>query len=425
VDARPIAARQPIFDVHQRVFGYELLFRSGFENCFTSSDGDFATSRVLDSFMLQGLETLWRHQRAFINFTANALLNSLATLLPVGTLTVEILENVEPDPPVVAACLKLKELGYPIALDDVTSLERQKPLLDLADIIKIDFSLIGKGQQREIARRLRRRRVKLLAEKVETSEQFKQAVSWGYDYFQGFFFCKPQVISAREVPAFKVAYLQLLRAVNRPELDFREIERVLQHDLSLSYRLLRYLNSPLFGLRTEIRSLRQAVSLLGEQYIKRWAALLSTMMLASDKPAELLIASLTRARFCELLSTPLARKHEPTDFFLTGLFSLIDTILDRPMEEILDGLDLATEIKVCLSGGHNLHREVYECVLAVERADWDALTQRTAKLGLDDQFVASCYLQSVEWANEVFGQQATGSGSSDPSPQGTRSLHRM
>ena len=422
MDTKPIAARQPIFDARQRAFGYELLFRSGFENCFTFPDGDAATSRVLDSFMLQGLETLWQRQRAFINFTGNALLNGLATLLPVETLTVEILETVEPNPSVVAACLKLKKLGYQIALDDVTSLERQKPLLDLADVVKVDFSLTDAGQQREIARRLARRGVKLLAEKVENSEQFKQAASWGYHYFQGFFFCKPQVISARDIPAFKASYLQLLQAVHRPELDFREIERVLRHELSLSYRLLRYLNSPLFGLHGEIRSIRQAISLLGEQYIKRWAALLSTMMLASDKPAELLITSLTRARFCELLSTPLARRNDPADFFMTGLFSLIDTILDRPMEEILRGIDLAAEIKAALSGGHNLHRDVYECVLAVERADWAALTQRAGKLGLPDEFVASCYLQSVEWANELFGQHAT--NSAFPEPQETRQLQR-
>ena len=407
MDTKPIAARQPIFDARQQVFGYELLFRSGFENCFTFPDGDMATSRVLDSFMLQGLETLWRQQRAFINFTGNALLNGLATLLPVDTLTVEILENVEPDPPVVSACLRLKELGYQIALDDVTSLDRQKPFLNLADIIKVDFSLTDEGQQREIARRLRRRRVRLLAEKVETSEQFKRAASWGYHYFQGFFFCKPEVISARDIPAFKTTYLQLLQAIHRTELDFREIERVLRQELSLSYRLLRYLNSPAFGLRSEIRSLRQAISLLGEEYIRRWAALLSTMMLASDKPAELLITSLTRARFCELLCARLARKQDPSDFFLLGLFSLIDTILDRPMEEILRGIDLAVEIKVSLLGGHNLHRDVYEGVLAMERADWSALALSAAKLGLEDQFVAACYLESVEWANEVFGQAAS------------------
>jgi c-di-GMP-related signal transduction protein len=408
MDTKALAVRQPIFDGHQRVFGYELLFRSGFENCLSFSDGDAATSRVLDAFMLQGLETLSHRQRAFINFTSNALLNGVATLLPVQTLTVEILENVEPDPPVVAACLKLKKLGYQITLDDV-SLERQKPLLDLADIVKVDFSLTDEGQRREIARSLRRRRVKLLAEKVETSEQFKKAASWGYQYFQGFFFCEPQVLSGRDIPAFKATYLQLLQAVHRPELDFREIEQVLRHDLSLSYRLLRYLNSPRFGFRGEIRSLRQAISLLGEQYVRRWAVLLSTMMLASNKPAELLITSLTRARFCELLSAPLAGRDEPADFFLMGLFSLIDTILDRPMEEILQGIDLAAEIKMSLLGGHNLHREVYECVLAVEKADWKALSLRAGNLGLQDDFVGACYLQSLDWASEVFGQTSSNS----------------
>jgi len=405
LDTRPIAARQPIFDAHQRVFGYELLFRSGFENCFTFPDGDVATSRVLDSFMLQGLETLWRQQKAFINFTGNALLSGLATLLPVETLTVEILENVVPDAEVVAACRKLKDLGYQIALDDVTSLEQQKPLLDLADIVKVDFSLTDEREQEKIARRLRRRGVKLLAEKVETNEQFKSAASWGYHYFQGFFFCKPQVISAREIPAFKATCVQLLQAVHRPELDFREIERVLRQELSLSYRLLRYLNSPLFGLHGEIRSLRQAISMLGEQYIRRWAAMVSTMMMTSDKPEELLLTSLTRARFCELLSARLVSPSKSADFFLMGLFSLIDTILDRPMEEILQGIDLAAEIKAGLLSGHNLHREVYECVVAVERADWSALAQHANKLGVPDEFIANSYVKSAEWANEILAQQ--------------------
>ncbi len=424
MDAKAVAARQPIFDAHQRVFGYELLFRSGFENCFTFPDGDPTPSRVLDPFMLQSLETLSHHQRAFINFTGSALLNGLATLLPAETLTVEILENPEPDPQVVAACLKLKQLGYHIALDGVTSLERQKPLLDLANIVKVDFSLTDAGQQREIARCLGERRVKLVAAKVETSEQFKQAASWGYDYFQGFFFRQPQVISAREIPAFKATYLQLLQAVHRPELDFREIEGVLRHDVALSYHLLRYLNSPRFGFCGEIRSLRQAISLIGEQYVRRWAILLSTMMLAGDKPEEVLITSLTRARFCELLSAPLAGRDEPADFFLMGLFSLIDTILDRPMEEVLQGIDLAADIKGALLGRHNsLHRDVYEIVLALERADWNALAECAGKLVLEESFVADCYLQSLQWADEIFGEKTTKQGSTGP--QGTRPLQRV
>ena len=423
MDGKAIAARQPVFDAHQRVLGYELRFRSGFENCLTLSESDVHPSLVLDSLMRQRLETLLHRQRAFISFTGTALVSDLATLLPAEALTVEILDNVEPVPPVIAACLKLKKLGYQIALDGVASLEGQKPLLDLANIVTVNFSLTDTGQQRDIARRLGLRRVKLLAEKVDTSEQFKQAASWGYHYFQGFFFCKPQLASAREIPAFKTTYLQLLQAVHRPELDFREIERLLRHDVSLSYRLLRYLNSPRFGFRGEIRSHRQAISLLGEQYVRRWAVLLSTVMLASDKPEELLITSLTRARLCELLAVPLSGRDEPAEFFLMGLFSLIDTMLDRPMEEVLQGIDLAADIKLALLGRHNLHRDVYECVLALERADWDALAQSADKLVLEEGFVAACYLQAVDWANEVFGEKATKPASTDP--QGVRSLQKM
>ena len=422
MDLKPVAARQPIFNAQQRVFGYELLFRSGFENCFVFPDGDMATSRVLDSFMIEGLEALWRPQKAFINFTRNALLNGLANLLPSQTLTVEILEEVEPDPPVIEACLKLKQQGYQIALDDVISLDERQPFLELADIIKVDFSLTDEAQQRKMARRLRARGVKLLAEKVETRDQFEKAAAWGYHYFQGFFFCQPQIISAREMPAFKTAYLQLLHAVHRPELDFGEIERILRHELSLSYRMLRYLNSPLFGLRGEVRSLRHALSLLGEQHIRRWAALLSTIMLASDKPPELLVTSLTRARFCELLAGPLGEKAEPADFFLLGLFSLIDAILGRPMKDVLEGIPLAAAIKTGLLGGPNLHRDVYECVLAVEKADWNTLTQRAGELGLPDAFVADCYLRSVEWANEVGRQTAS---TESARPQSTRPLQRV
>jgi c-di-GMP-related signal transduction protein len=403
VDSKPVAARQPIFDPHQKVFGYELLFRSSLENFFPASDGDLATSRVLDSFMSLGLEALWHEQKAFINFTRNALVQGFATFLPKHTLTVEILEDVEPDAEVVAACHHLKDLGYQIALDDVTSLERRQPLLELADIVKVDFVLAGEEQQQEIPRRLRPLGVKLLAEKVETREQFASAVRWGYHYFQGYFFCKPQLLAAKEIPTFKLNYLQLLQAVHRPELDFRQIESVLRRELSLSYRLLKYMNSALFSLRGEIRSIRHALALMGEDQIKRWVALVSMMMMASDKPTELLVTSLTRARFCELLSAELVRPNEQPDFFLMGLLSLIDAILDRPMQEVLDGIPLAREIRVGLLGGNNLHGDVYRSVVAFERADWEVLSRLLSKLRLTDELVSRSYLKSVKWATEVFG----------------------
>jgi c-di-GMP-related signal transduction protein len=402
VEAKPVAARQPIFDSHLRVFAYELLFRSSLDNFFDFPDGDQATSRVMDSVLSLGLDQLLGGRPAFINFTRETLMRDLATLLPAERLTVEVLETVAPDEEVVAACRRLKGLGYRLALDDITSLEVFNPLLSLADIVKVDFSLASERQKAEIPRQLRPRGVKLLAEKVEERGDFDRAVAWGYDYFQGFFFCSPEIIAARDIPAFKLNQLQLLKVLGGTELDFDEIEHILSRDLSFSYRLLRYLNSALFGLRSEVRSIRHALSLLGEIMIKRWVAMLVLAAIASDKPAELLRVALLRARFCELLSSPLVPRDEQGDFFLLGLFSVIDACLDQPMEAVAADLPLAPEIKEGLLGGDNLHGRVLQCVSAFERADWAAVTALADSLKLTAQFVGESYLQSVEWVSEGF-----------------------
>jgi len=402
VESKPVAARQPIFDSQQRVFAYELLFRSSLDNFFAFPDGDQATSRVMDSVLSLGLDHLLGGRAAFINFTRQALLKDLATLFPTDGLTVEVLESVEPDEEVLAACRRLKEMGYQLALDDIISVEVPNPLLSLSDIVKVDFILTSDYQKAEIPRKLRPRGVKLLAEKVETREEFDRAVAWGYEYFQGFFLCSPQIIAAREIPAFKLNQLQLLKVLHGRELDFDEIERVLSRDLSFSYRLLRYINSALFGLRSQVRSIRHALSLLGEIMIKRWVAMVVLAAIASDKPAELLRVALLRARFCELLSAPLAPHEQQGDFFLLGLFSVIDACLNQPMEAVAADLPLAPEIKNGLLGADNLHGRLFRCVSAFERANWAALTTVANSLKLTAEFVSECYRQSVEWVNEGF-----------------------
>jgi len=402
VEARPVAARQPIFDSQQRVFGYELLFRSSLDNFFSFPDGDQATSRVMDSLLSLGLDPLLGGRAAFINFTRQTLIKDLATLFPAERLTIEVLETIAPDDEVVAACRRLKTLGYKLALDDVSSFEAGNPLLSLADIVKVDFSLASDRQKAEIPRQLRPRGIKLLAEKVEQREEFDRAIAWGYHYFQGFFFCRPEIIAAREIPAFKLNQLQLLKVLRGTDLDFDEIERVLSHDLSFSYRLLRYLNSALFGLRSEVRSIRHALALLGEIMIRRWVAMVVLAAIASDKPAELLRIALLRARFCERLSSPLVSPEDQGDFFLLGLFSVVDACLNQPMEAVAADLPLASEIKDGLLGADNLHGRVLRCVFAYERADWEALTDLADSLNLTAEFVGESYLQSVNWLNEAF-----------------------
>ena len=400
VKAKPVAARQPIFDSRLRVFAYELLFRSSLDNFFAFPDGDQATSRVMDCVLSLGLDRLLAGHPAFINFTRETLIEDLATLLPAKHLTIEVLESVKPDLEVLQACRHLKQLGYQLALDDVASLDFDNPLLGIADIVKIDFSLASESQKAGIPRQLRGRGIKLVAEKVEERQEFDRAVAWGYDYFQGFFFCSPQMISARDIPAFKLNQLQLLKVLRRTELDYDEIEHILSRDLSFSYRLLRYLNSALFGLRSEVRSIRHALSMLGEILIKRWVAMVVLAAIASDKPAELLRVALLRARFCELLSAPLVPRDEQGDFFLLGLFSVVDACLNQPMKVVAADLPLTPEVKDGLLGAGNVHGRVFQCVSAFERADWAAVAGLAGSLNLTAEFVGESYLQSLEWASE-------------------------
>ncbi|HZP00378.1 MAG TPA: HDOD domain-containing protein [Terriglobia bacterium] len=393
-------ARQPIFDPHLKVFGYELLFRSSPENFCPAGDWDKASGSVIDSFLL-GLNVLTEGGRAFINFTHNALLDGFASMLPKENVVVEVLESVKPDPEILAACTKLKGLGYTIALDDVTSLEERGPLLKLADFVKVDFAAITWREKGQIAKQLRGTGIQALAEKVETAEDFQQAKDLGYGLFQGYFFRKPQVFSARDIPAFRPNYLRILQAVHRPELNFAELEGILKREVSLSYRLLRYLNSPCCGLRHEITSLRHALSMLGENEIRRWVSLVVVAGIGTEKQAEIISMSIIRARFCELIAERLARQAGPTDCFLMGLLSLLDAILARPMSAILSELSISSKVKTALLGGENLHANVYQSVVAYEKGDWKLLGEVSRRMKVSEAAFPDLYLEAVRWAGEI------------------------
>jgi EAL and modified HD-GYP domain-containing signal transduction protein len=290
-------------------------------------------------------------KKAFINFTRDLLLEEYATILPKDVVVVEILENVEPDEEIVAACQKLKQAGYTVAMDDFVSYEEKfEPLINLTDIIKIDFIEADAEDRKALVEMFQPRGIKLLAEKVETKEEFDQAAEMGYTYFQGYFFSKPVIISGKDIPGFKLTYLQMLQEINSPEMDFRKIEDLIKREVSVSYKLLRYINSAFFGLRRKVESIRQALALLGERNIKKWISLIALSSMGEDKPMELAASSLIRAQFCESLAPKMGMRDREHDLFLMGLFSMIDAIIDRPMAEILDELSISEDIKVALSG---------------------------------------------------------------------------
>jgi c-di-GMP-related signal transduction protein len=395
-------ARQPIFDQHRRVYGYELLFRSGLANFFSHPDGDLASDAVIDGFFLLGMEALTGGRRAFINCTRDVLLKGYASLLPKQRVALEILEDVTPDEDVINACRALKAAGYVIALDDFDDREALRPLVELADIIKVDFLVIRGAQRKALVERFSPVGVRLLAEKVETHDDFKQAAEMGYAHIQGNFFARPEIVSGQDIPGFKLNYLRILQAILEPELDLAQMESIIKQDASLCFRLLRYLNSILFGFREEIRSIRHALGLLGDEQVRKWASMVIATGMAQDKPSELVVSCLVRAKFCELLSEPIGLLSRSTDLFLMGMLSLMDAILDRPLASILDSIPVSPDIKAGLLGEQGVFHHTHRLVLACEGADWEALVDIAAKLRLSEENVSESYFKSLEWSRQVF-----------------------
>jgi c-di-GMP-related signal transduction protein len=396
-------ARQPIFDRQQKVYAYELLFRSGLDNIFDYPDPDEATAKVIaHSFSSLGVDSITGGKLALINLTRDVLLKDYLMLLPSRLFVAEVLEDVEPEAEVIAACKRLKQAGYMLALDDFSGEERYRPLVALADIVKVDFLATSPEARRDIRRRFATYGVRFLAEKVETREAFQEALDTGYSYFQGYFFSKPVMMVRREVPAFKLNLFRIIQAINRPELDFRRIEDLIKHDASLTYKLLCYINSAFFGLRYKITSLMHALVLLGESEVRKLISLIAFTTMAKDKPQELAVVATVRAKFCESLAPFLGLSQRSQDLFLLGMFSLIDAIVDQPLPDILPAMPIADDLKAALLGHDNRLREIYEFSLAYEQGAWERVSALAADLGLPETDLPRLYRQALKWAQQSF-----------------------
>lgn len=393
-------ARQPILDRAQKVFGYELLFRNGIEDYFAADDINVAARSTLDSSLLFGLNTLCHNSRAFVNCTLEILLKDLVTLLPPSQTVVEILETVEPDDRVVAACKRLRTAGYLIALDDFAPNDPRAVLSDFADIIKVDVRATKMEERAGMIRRFGSPKCKMLAEKLETPHEFYQARDMGFTYFQGYFFCRPEVVRGREVPASRVRYLQLLEMVSRSEIEMRELEKLLKQEAAICYRLLRYLNSPIFGLSLEVKSVRHAMAILGERELRRWIRLIVTVGAAEQGCSELVLMGMTRARFCELLSDQVRTNN---DLFLMGLLSVMDAILEIDINTLLERVPVDSETKAALLGETGGLGALYQLMLAQESGDWPKASALTKELRLSDDKVGNAWWQAMTWAQEVVG----------------------
>lgn len=400
-----LVARQAIFDRDRRVYGYELLFRStADQNAFDGTEGGLATKQVLaNSLLVIGLDSLVGAGKAFVNFGRGPLLQGWYAALPPANTVIELLENVEPDDDVMEACRMLRAQGYQLALDDFVLRPGWERLLEIADLVKIEIQSLPRCEQETRVNTWRARGLKLLAEKVETQDEFEWARRAGYDYFQGYFFAKPAMVRGRQIPVNKLHSMKLLQEAQRPELNFDRLEALILEDVSLSYQLLRYVNSSLFALTSSIRSIRQALLYFGETELRKWITLATLARAAENKPGELIRHSLVRARFCELVGQ-LASATLGEFAFLTGLFSLLDALIDRPLDEALSKLSLAPEIAAVLRGTApptDFLAAILDLARAYEIADWQRVEEIGGRLGVPVSGFGGVYCQATEWAQQV------------------------
>ncbi|MFZ3590598.1 EAL and HDOD domain-containing protein [Bacillus sp. DJP31] len=403
-------ARQPIFNEKEEVIAYELLYRNSAFNGYSHTDGDKATTDVIvNSFLNIGLGELSKGKPCFINFTENLLKLKVPTYFMPLSIVVEILENVKATKEVIAICKELKSFGYTIALDDFFLLHGDENVLELlhyVDYVKIDFRSTTREARNQLMEYLQTYRLKFLAEKVETREEYEQAVLDGYTYFQGYFFSKPVILQGHDIPPYYYSYLLVLKELDMPIPDIDHITMVIEKDLSISYKLLKLINSPTIRPKYEVSSIKQAIVLLGLIEINKWIYVLSIKGINTDKndvaSREVIHLSLTRAKLGELIG----KTKDPltsSKYFLLGMFSLIDTILKVPIEKIMDELPLAVEIKEALLGQENDLKKLLDLMKSVERMQLTSKTVTALSPTMNEIKMFELYAEANVWADKLMG----------------------
>jgi len=386
--------RQPILGPTLKTIGYEVLYRNCEVGHAVFTDENVATATVLLTAYLDiGLEHIVGAHMAFFNIPTQFLLEHYCEALPKNRVVLEILENVEPTPQVLEALTSLAQQGYTIALDDFEYHDRFRPFLEIADIVKID--VLGKSEeqlQREVSQ-LRDYRVRLLAEKVESREVYETCKKLGFCYFQGYFFFRPDIVRGREIPANRVALLELMGKIQDPHIPFKGLVELIRNDLSLSYKILRYVNSAYVGLPNRIDSIDHAARMVGIDRIRNWATLI-IMASGHTQVTEILVIALVRAKLCERLGHQLGT-NAPEKYFTMGLLSVLDALYESPMQEILDKLPLPEDISDALVHGTGEMGLVLSCVKAYEAGEW----MERKHLQLEPSIIRDFYVEAIDWSN--------------------------
>ena len=399
-------ASQPIFNTKLEIYGYELLYRSAANStCFDATDMNMATQNVIvTAFSDIGIDEITGGKKAFVNFTTDLVLEETPYILSSNILVVELLEDVKPTDSVIRACKNLKKRGYLLALDDFIYSEEHEPLLDLADIVKIDFFNCSKHEIVDVVKRINKNRQKiLLAEKIETYESLDFARSLGFTLFQGYFFCRPLINTSKSIDCSLINRIKLLRLVSDPDVSFLALADMVKRDVVLSYRLLKIVNSAYYGLNYTVNGILHAITILGLVEVRKWVSLIIFNNANSGKPNELVRMGLIRGIFMEKLAVNRKHRRIKDEYFLIGLFSLADTILDAPIKTIMEETHLSSDICDPLITGEGERAQLLKIICHIEQAEWDMAMSISDRFGIRQENIYRYYLEAIKDANKLLG----------------------
>ncbi|MEP2599881.1 MAG: HDOD domain-containing protein [Paraglaciecola sp.] len=395
-------ARQPILTQSKDLYAYELLFRDSLDNVFPNINDNEATAKLIEGLEFNlGLSNLTEGSLAFINFTHESLIKGYPLLLPKELIVVEVLETAKPGKKLLAACIELKEKGYTIALDDYEHKPVWLHFFPYVDIIKIDYSLTSPVQFEQIVKIVKDYpQIRLLAEKIETYEEYLHAIEIGCVYFQGYFFSKPKIVKTVAFNPTQLSVVNLMSESNKSDPSISVITSIFEGDANLSYKLLRYAQSPIFKRSITIESIKQAVVVLGMQELKRFISLLFSAQFSQEKPRELTVMALVRARFCELMVIKSLPQGSESSAFLMGLLSLLDAMVDGDLQELIDNLPLSKDLKDAIVYRTGTYANFLKLCELYEKAEWRSIQQFCSEVEIDYNASAVMFQESIKWSSE-------------------------
>lgn len=394
--------RQPIFDANKKTIAYELLYNEDDFNNISLQDPEKATCHIItNSFENIGLDVLSENKKVFINFTTDLIKNNIASLYPKQKLVIEFTKDVLIDKDIIECIKKLKTQGYTIVFDYFKFDESYLEILDYVDIIKIDFLEYSEEERKNIIIKINNNNIKFLALNVETTKDFESSKELGYTYFQGFFFSKPQIIKQEIIEPRKLSLLRLLQQVNRKELDFDTLTKIISQDSILSYRLLRLINSVVFGVRHKINNINHALLMLGEVEVRKWVSLIVLKGISGDENSDIIKMSYLRAKFLEHIASNTKFKDKSEDLFLLGLFSLLDVLLNNSFEVILEDIPVSSNIKYALIHKTGEYMPFLDILANYEKGEFNKLEELIKEKNIDNKEVIDAYIEAVKWSDEV------------------------